>query len=85
MFQKEKRLKVVGGKPEVVQGLLPLCRLQRTELERSLRIARDREIDPGVAPVADSVEDDEPFMLGPLMPSWIKLADHSSTISEERN
>jgi len=67
MLQEQKGFKVLGGETEFFQDLLRCFRLKRAEFESCMRVMVDREIDPGVAPIADPVEQDELFNSVPLM------------------
>jgi hypothetical protein len=40
----------------------------------------DREIHPRVTPIADSIEDDDPLMPGPLMGFPVKFTVHSPSL-----
>jgi hypothetical protein len=40
-------------------------------------VVRDREIHPGIAPIADSIEHNHPLMADPLMGVKIELLFHS--------
>jgi hypothetical protein len=75
LFQEQESLKVLRGESEVFQNQLRLFGLQRGEFELPAGVSLDREIDPGIAPVADSIEHDDPLVPGPLM--------HASFVSRE--
>lgn len=75
MFQKHKGPEVFGGEMKGVQDLFRLFRLKQAEFELRMGVVIDRKVHPGVAPIADSVKDDDPFMPGPLV--------HTSLVSCE--
>jgi hypothetical protein len=67
MFQEQKGLEVFGGKAKRCQDLLRLFRLKRAEFELCMGVMVDRKIDPGVAPIADAIEEDDSLVLSPFM------------------
>ena len=77
LIEEQNGFEVVGGKSEILQDLLGRLRLERRELESSVGVMMNRKVDPRIAPTADPVEYDDPFMLSPFMQRGIKAIDHS--------
>ena len=76
LFQQEKGLIVRGGHMQVMEDALRRIGLKCPELEPPIWIMGDREVHPAIAPVADAVEENQPFALGPFMYERIKLVVH---------
>jgi hypothetical protein len=75
ILQEQKGLEVFGGEMKRFQNLLRWFGLKRAKFEFRKGVMVDRNIDPGVAPIADPVEDDDSLVLGPFM--------HASPVSRE--
>ena len=75
-LQEEKGLKVLGGKLKLLKNLLRMFRLKGPNLKLPMRIAIYHKIHPGVAPIADSIKNNDPLMPGPFMGSWDTFAVH---------
>ncbi len=67
VLKKKKRLEVLGGKLQFFQDSLSAVGLQHAELELLVGIPVHHKIDPGVAPITDPIEHDEPLVPRPLM------------------
>ena len=63
-------------KTEFFEDLLRRLGLQCAELEFTVGVTSERETHPGIAPVADSVKDDDSLMPSPLMLLRVELAVH---------
>lgn len=75
-FQQEEGLIVRSGQIQITEDALRLFGLECPELEPPIWIMGDREVHPAIAPVADAVEENQPFALGPFMYGRIKLVVH---------
>lgn len=75
-FQQEEGLIVRGGQIQVMEDALRLLGLECPELEPPVRIMGNRKAYPGIAPLADAIEENQPLVLGPFMWRGIKLICH---------
>ncbi len=76
LFQQEKGLIVSRGQVQITENALRRIGLKCPELEPPIWTMGDREVHPAIAPVADAVEENQPFVLGPFMYGRIKLVVH---------
>jgi len=76
LFQQEEGLIVRSGQMQVAEDMLRLFRLECPELEHPVWITRNRKAHPGIAPLADPVEENQPLVLRPFMHGGIKLVCH---------
>jgi hypothetical protein len=61
---------------QVAEDMLRLLGLECPELELPAWIMRNRKTYPGIAPIADAIEENQPLVLGPFMRRGIKLVVH---------
>ena len=75
-FQQEEGLIVRGGQMQVTEDALRLLGLECPELELPAWIMGNRKTYPGIAPLADPVEENQPLVLGPFVHGGIQLVVH---------
>lgn len=61
---------------QVMEDTLRRFGLKCSELEPSGWIMGDRKVHPGITPIADAVEENQPLVLSPFMHGGIKLISH---------
>lgn len=61
---------------QILENALRRLGLKCCELELPTWIMGDREVYPAIAPIADAIEENQPFALGPFMYERIKLVVH---------
>ena len=61
---------------QILENALRRLGLKCCELELPTWIMGDREVYPAIAPIADAIEENQPFALGPFMYGRIKLVVH---------
>ena len=76
LFQQEEGLIVRGGQMQMMEDALRLLGLECPELELPGWIMGNHKTYPGVAPITDPVEENQPLVLGPFMHGGIKLVVH---------
>jgi hypothetical protein len=67
ILQEQKGLEAFGGEVKRFQNLLRWFGLKPAEFELRMGVMVDREIDPGGAPIADPVEDNDSLISSPLV------------------